>query len=271
VHVFPKKISDAIRRWFDRYAWNFKYEGNLEELVQAQFDHGISGLVFLTYAHRPGISEELNAFVSKLIEKFPNTVGLGAVHPGDDRPRDITKRALEEWGLCGIKLHCHVLKMPPDDPFLFPVYELLEEAGGILTIHAGREPAIDAYGTDVRLICGAERTHNVLKRFPELKMIVPHLGFDEPDLFYNMLEQYKNLYLDTTMMMGKFFNMQIDREKLIKYSERILYGSDYPHIPYEMEREVKAIVEMDLGEDATGKILFENAARLFPFHFNESI
>lgn len=263
VHVFPQKLSDAVRQWFDVHAWTFKYRGTPEELIQLQFENGAAGLVFLSYAHRPGIADQLNGFIAQLLERFPHTVGLAALHPGDENPREILKRAHEEFGLCGLKMHCHVQKVAPDDPVLFPVYEAILEFDGILNIHAGREPAIDAYGLDVRTITGAGRVENILNRYPGLKMIIPHLGIDESDRFYALLDQYPNLYLDTTMMMADFFPVSVDRERLIQYADRILYGSDFPHIPYDMEREVRGILDLDMGEDANRKILFENASKLF--------
>lgn len=263
VHVFPQKLSDAVRQWFDVHAWTFKYRGTPEELIQAQFENGAAGLVFLSYAHRPGIADQLNGFIAQLLERFPHTVGLAALHPEDENPRQILKRAHEEFGLCGLKMHCHVQKVAPDDPVLFPVYEAILEFDGILNIHAGREPAIDAYGLDVRTITGAGRVENILNRYPGLKMIIPHLGTDESDRFYALLDQYPNLYLDTTMMMADFFPVSVDRERLIQYADRILYGSDFPHIPYDMEREVRGILDLDMGEDANRKILFENASTLF--------
>ena len=265
VHVFPQKLSDAVRHWFEGHAWKFKYQGAPEELLQAQFENGVAGLVLLSYAHRPGIADQLNEFVASLIKRFPNTVGLATLHPEDKNPGDIIQRAHEELGLCGVKLHCHVQKIAPDDPILFPTYEALVQFDGVLTIHAGQEPAIDAYGLDVRAITGARRVEKVLERYPELKMIIPHLGFDESDRFYSLLDKYSALYLDTTMMLADFFHVTVDREKLIQYADRILYGSDYPHIPYSMEREVRAILEMDLGEETTRKIFYENATKLFPF------
>jgi predicted TIM-barrel fold metal-dependent hydrolase len=263
VHVFPQKLFDAVRQWFDVHAWTFKYQGTPEELIQLQFENGAAGLVFLSYAHRPGIADQLNGFIAQLLEQFPHTVGLAALHPEDENPRAILKRAHEEFGLCGLKMHCHVQKVAPDDPVLFPVYEAILEFDGILNIHAGREPAIDAYGLDVRTITGAGRVENILKRYPGLKMIIPHLGIDESDRFYDMLDQYPNLYLDTTMMMADFFPVSVDRERLIQYADRILYGSDFPHIPYGMEREVRGILDLDMGEDTNRKILFENASKLF--------
>jgi len=264
IHVFPQKLSDAVRHWFEGYAWKFKYQGSPEELLQAQFDNGVAGVVLLSYAHRPGIADQLNGYVASLIKYFPYTVGLATLHPEDNNPEDIIKRAHEELGLCGVKLHCHVQKVAPDDPVLFPIYEALIQFDGVLNIHAGREPAIDAYGLDVRAISGAGRVENILKRYPELKIIVPHLGFDESDRFYLLLDVYPTLYLDTTMMLADFFDAPVDREKLIQYADKILYGSDYPHIPYSMEREVRAILEMDLGEDLTRKIFYENATKVFP-------
>jgi predicted TIM-barrel fold metal-dependent hydrolase len=58
VHVFPQKLSDAVRHWFEGHAWKFKYQGAPEELLQAQFENGVAGLVLLSYAHRPGIADQ---------------------------------------------------------------------------------------------------------------------------------------------------------------------------------------------------------------------
>ncbi len=264
VHVFPGEISNAVRQWFETHAWKFHYEGTAEEVIRLQFENGAAGLVLMGYAHRPGVAQAINRTTGRLLEQFPHTAGLAAVHPDDENPAEIIQQAREEFGLCGVKMHCHVMRIAPDDQRLFPIYEALLEFDGIVNIHAGKEPSIDAYGMDVRSICGARHVENVLARYPDLKMVVPHLGFDEIDRFYALSERFPNLYLDTTMVIGGFFQVEISREKLIRYADRILYGTDYPHIPYDMETEVRALLDMDPGEDALRKILFENAAGLFP-------
>jgi predicted TIM-barrel fold metal-dependent hydrolase len=264
VHVFPQRLYEAIKDWFATHAWDFRLQGNAEEFIQAQFDKGAAGLVLLSYAHRSGISRGLNEFLADLIDRFPHTVGLAAVHPEDDNPKDILKHAFEECGLCGVKMHCHVKGIAPDDPAMFPIYETVSEYDGVLTVHAGREPAIDGYGLNVRAISGADRVEKILWRFPELKIVIPHLGMDETERFCEMMEEFPNLYLDTAMVLCQFFPVEIDRELLIKYADRILYGTDYPHIPYEMEREMKDLLAMELGEKVLRKILFENAQKIFP-------
>jgi hypothetical protein len=147
---------------------------------------------------------------------------------------------------------------------MFPIYEAVSAYDGIINLHAGREPAIDAYGLDVRAITGAGRVAKVLRQFPELKMVIPHLGMDETELFCEMMEEFPNLYLDTAMVLCRFFPVTVDPGLLVEHADRILYGTDYPHIPYEMERELKDLLAMELGEEVTRRILFENAQRLFP-------
>lgn len=264
VHLFPPGLDEAVRRWFDDHAWRFKYRGRGEDLISYLFQEGVSGAVLMSYSHRPGIAEGLNEFTASMVKRFPNTAGMAALHPQDPSPPGIVRRAVTELGLRGVKLHCHVLKIAPDDPVMFPVYEAVLEHDAILTIHAGREPAAEAYGTDVRAISGAKRMERVLRRYPDMKVIVPHMGIDETEAFFCLLDEFQNLYLDSTMILAGYFDMSLpDREKIINYADRILYGSDYPHIPYEMDREVKALLSLELGEETTRKILCDNAARLF--------
>ncbi|MEJ5376919.1 MAG: amidohydrolase family protein [bacterium] len=265
VHVFPDRLAQAVRKWFSCHAWEFYEHGSAEQLLSKLFKAGLHGAVLLAYAHKPGISQGLNEFVANLTEKFPRAVGLATVHPGDRDPRGILRRAFQELKLKGVKLHCHVQLVAPDDPVLDWVYQTALDWGFPVIIHAGNEPYTPAYGLDVRQITGAHRVERVLKRFPELKLIVPHLGFGESQLFYALLDKYPNLYLDTTMMLAGFFPVCVEREPLLRYCQRILYGSDYPHIPYEWDRELKALISLELGDAPNGMILWENARELFGF------
>lgn len=262
VHVFPDKLAQAVRNWFSRHAWEFYEQGSAQQLLQRLFHAGLHGAVLLSYAHRPGISEELNGFVASLAKRFPKAVGFATVHHQDKDVRGILRRAFQELNLQGVKLHCHVQLVAPDDPALDPVYETASDWGFPVTIHAGKEPYVPAYPMDVRTITGAERVKRVLKRFPELRLIVPHLGFGESGQFYRLLDAHPHLYLDTTMMLGGFFPVRVEKEPLVRYSERLLYGTDYPHIPYQMDRELRGLLALELGETPTRKILWENARDL---------
>ena len=263
MHAFPPKLSQAIRKWFDAGAYGFVKDNTAEGFIETQFDIGVAGLVLMPYAHRPGMADWLNEFIGGVIKRFPHTVGLAAIHPQDENPGEILKRAFDEHGLSGAKIHCHVKGVAPDDASMFPIYEAVIEHDRVINMHAGREPALEAYGYDVHTISGADRVENALRRYPELKLVIPHLGMDETARFYDLLDEYPNLYLDTAMTLTDFFSVDCDREEMIKHSGRILYGTDYPHIPYAIETELKALLALDLGETALKQILFENASKLF--------
>lgn len=269
MHVFPDRLFQAIRSWFDRHAWRIRYRLPAEDLITLQQQAGIRGLVLLTYAHKTGLAHDLNRFMADLVSRHPGTVGFGTVHPDDDRPDIILKQAFG-MGLAGCKLHCHVLGRAMDEAVWEPIYETCLAENRWLLIHAGTQPAIKAYGLDVTAISGVERVKLVLERHPELKLIIPHLGFDQTDEFFDLLDDYPNLYLDTTMVLAEYFPIRVDREKLIRYSHRIMYGSDFPNIPYGLTREVGCIVDLDLGERATADILGGTANRLFGFFQSRS-
>ena len=216
MHAFPPKLFRAIKSWFDTSAYGFIKDNTAEGFIQTQFDEGAAGLVLMPYAHRPGMADWLNEFTADIIKSFPHTAGLAAIHPQDEKPEEILKRAFDELGLCGIKIHCHVKGIAPDDASMFPIYEAVIEHDRVINMHAGREPALDAYGYDVHTVSGVDRVENALRRYPDLKLVIPHLGMDETARFYDLLDEYPNLYLDTTMTLGDFFAVDYNREKMIE-------------------------------------------------------
>jgi predicted TIM-barrel fold metal-dependent hydrolase len=77
------------------------------------------------------------------------------------------------------------------------------------------------------------------------------------------LAEYPNLYLDTTMVVGGYFPQQPDVGILRRHPDRILYGTDFPNLPYEWDRELKALRRLALPAADEKKILAANALRLF--------
>lgn len=96
--------------------------------------------------------------------------------------------------------------------------------------------------------------------------------------FFDLLDKYPNLYLDTTMTLGAFFQSlnspistnsascptttattttttadlkpmaQMLRTMLLRHSDRILYGTDWPNIPYDWCRELANLVSLVDGD-----------------------
>src|ERR1039458_5966687 len=107
-------------------------------------------------------------------------------------------------------------------------------------MHAGREPKSPAYKCNTDALCSAERVRTALRRFPSLRLVIPHLGADESATYMAMLDEFAGLYLDTTMMLADYFpNAPVDWGMLEKCATRILYGSDFPNIPYAWDCELR--------------------------------
>ena len=45
--------------------------------------------------------------------------------------------------------------------------------------------------------------------------------------------------------------------------ERVLYGTDFPNLPYAWDRELSRLVERRLGEEALAALLAGNARELY--------
>jgi predicted TIM-barrel fold metal-dependent hydrolase len=152
----------------------------------------------------------------------------------------------------------------PDADNLRPIYEICAEYQRPLVIHAGREPISSQYACDPHQLCSAQRMERVLKAHPDLKVCVPHLGADEFDAYARLLERYDNLWLDTTMAIADYLPMSWSWIELLRtHPDRILYGTDFPNVPYAWDRELRKLSESGLSPSALGQILSANALRLF--------
>ena len=120
-----------------------------------------------------------------------------------------------------------------------------------------------AYRCDPYEICSAEKLENVLQNFPKLRICVPHLGFDEIFAYKKLIEKYDNLWLDTTMILADYFPLK-DTIELKSYRvDRIMYGSDFPNIPYAWDRELKWLRNAGLPQENLEWILEKSATHFF--------
>ena len=104
---------------------------------------------------------------------------------------------------------------------------------------------------------------SVLREYPQLKVCVPHMGADEFDAYQRMLERYDNLWLDTTMMLADYLPMDYSPRLADMRTDRIMYGTDFPNLPYAWDREIKKLVAQDLPQSDLSKILGRNALEFY--------
>jgi uncharacterized protein len=263
VHVFPDKTFQAVRNWFDTHAWQIRYRDASENLIRFLLDRGVSHVVALQYAHKPGIAEVLNTYMTALCRRFPGRVtGMATVFPGEPGAVKIVENAFAQ-GLGGVKLHVHVQCFDMDSPGMDEICKVCVDHGKPMVVHAGREPKSDQYRCDPYVLCRADKVEAVLQRFPLLQFCVPHLGFDETLPYRSLMSRYDNLWLDTAMVLTDYFPVHTRPDIRDFPLDRIMYGSDFPNIPYAWDRELKWLNNAGLSPSDLDLVTWKNAARFF--------
>ena len=215
----------------------------------------------LQYAHKPGMSRTMNRWMADVVAEHSQVTGLATALPGEPAAEGILNAAFDA-GLEGVKVHCHVQAVPPDSDAMTPIYDACVARDKPLVMHAGREPASSAYPIHPHKICSADRVEAVLKGWPDLRLCIPHLGADELDAYLDLLERYDNLWLDTTMVVADYFPLD-DPHRLVRARpERIMYGTDFPNIPYAWDREVLRLAAHH-DEETLDAVLGETARRFY--------
>ena len=263
VHIFPRKIFTSIWKWFDVHAWHIRYQMNSTRILEFLLSHGIKHVIALQYAHKPEIARQLNSYMSEQCKAIEGSVtGMATVYPGEDGAASILQEAFAD-GLGGLKLYAHVQCYDMNSDYMNPLYECCQQNQKPIVMHAGREPKSAAYRCDPYQLCSAEKVEKVLKDFPGLKICVPHLGLGEIAAYRRLIERYNNLWLDTTMAIAGYFPFE-EEVSLCNYrSDRVMYGADFPNIPYEWGRELNILAAADIPDEFLERITSKTAADFF--------
>jgi predicted TIM-barrel fold metal-dependent hydrolase len=262
VHLFPNDLFAPIRQWFENFGWPIRYKLSSEEIIDFLVSHGLHHIIALHYAHKPGIASKLNAYMARISETHPQVTAMATVYPGEENAAAILEQAFRD-GLAGVKLHNHVQCFEINSTAMDEIYEMCSRHGKPLIMHVGREPKSPAYRCDPYELCRADMVERVLKDYPQLKVCVPHLGADEFDAYQRMLDRYDNIWLDTTMMLAEYLPMDYLPKLAEMRTDRIMYGTDFPNLPYAWDRELKKLVEQNLPQSDLSKILGRNAIEFY--------
>lgn len=259
-HLHPPRLFAAIRRWFaERSSWRLEHPTAPAEVAAALRAAGVERFVFCSYAHKPGMARELNAWLAQTSRDLGGYgVALATVHLADPAYCADLQAALDD-GCIGLKIHEDVQGLAVDDPHFDPVYAALAERDGFVLAHIGPVP----WDTDTR--GGPRRVAAVLARHPRLRFVVAHMGVPDTLDYFELATRSPNLFIDTTMAFASDDLRTTATGAQIEAAHGcIVYGSDYPNIPFDYLAERSAIGALGLSASAERAIFSENARRLSP-------
>ncbi len=259
VHFFPPPLKNAIDRWFATAGWNIYYRRQqANELLQGLREGGADQISVLVYAHKPGMAESLNAWLYDFGNLHQGLHLFGTVHPDDKNLDVLVQHFLDDWNFDGFKIHANVQQVSVDDPRLAPVMNGVVERKRGLVIHAGREPHVNAF-------VGWRPFARLMARYPELKVQVAHLGFDEMNEFVAMSRDYPYLYFDTAAIGSPRFAVPTQRlQKIFEtIPDRIIYGSDVPILEESAADHRNRLLHMITDPELRDNIFLKNAEQFW--------
>ena len=238
------------------------------EWLRAMDGNGVERAVFFPISER---LEDIRDFVAMAPDRFAGYAFLNAPAAADASER--LRRAVNDYGLAGLKLYPSLQLFNCCDERLFPLYAEAQSLGIPITFHFGitHAPVADYRYTnpiDLQL---------VLNLFPDLNIIIAHFGagfFREVCLlgYHN-----KNIHLDTSgtnnwldytperLPLEEIFRRAVE----IYSAERIIFGTDTvmrPGAGYRAaikEEQCGIVRGLGISPEEKELILRGNAERLF--------
>lgn len=271
-HHYPREFTEAYNR-FGRASINAAQAPGgrvtLEERVDMLAESGIELQVLCVGAQQPAFAKVENAAaVARLANDLYADVCKG--HGGrfaafGATPLPHVDAAIEEVGRCletlqmlGVNVGCSVAGRPLDDPEFAPFFAELDRRQAVLFLHpiGIGAPMTDAYGLDWMVAGCFEDTVTSLRlvmsgltsRYPNIKIIVPHLGGTLPFLMQRIddavgrqifaggrpvitkpSEAVRSLYFDTVNNYPAALRCSCEAFG----ADHIMLGTDFPFLAFE--------------------------------------
>ncbi|HYW52792.1 MAG TPA: amidohydrolase family protein [Dongiaceae bacterium] len=166
-------------------------------------------------------------------------------------------------GARGFKLHPPLQQFEPNDPRIYPFYELVQAARLPVIFHTGHSGIGTGMrgGGGVRLRYGNPMLiDDVAVDFPDLPIVMAHPSFPWQDEAISVCLHKPQVYIDLSGWSPKYFSPTLVRYADTQLREKVLFGSDYPMIT--PDRWLRDFAALPIRDEVRPLILKENAARL---------
>lgn len=215
------------------------------------------------------LARDANDQMAQVVRRYPTRLaGLAAVAPQDPvQAADEIRRAVTELGLSGVVINSHTHGEWLDAPKFYPILEAAQKYRAPIYLHPTFPPEsmskpLQDYGMYTALWgfaaeCGLHAVRMVLggvfDRFPELQVVLGHMGEGLPFFLFRLDDNYEktvsmsrvppgivklkrkpsdyikeNMYITTSAM---FWNELLEFCIKALGADRIMFAVDYPYSP----------------------------------------
>ncbi|RJP19766.1 MAG: amidohydrolase [Candidatus Abyssobacteria bacterium SURF_5] len=234
------------------------YEAALEKLPEEEREKNRSAII----TKMSDRVRRRNEWTCALAREHQQLVAFPSIDPL--MPADVMVEEIEtckKLGAKGIKLHPAEGHYYPRDERLWPAYKKIQELEMPVITHGG----LFMMARDVHYT-RPSNFEPVLESFPELKLVIAHLGHGFWDESIALAKKYRNVCFDTSAVLSGVEHLQIltDEEgvDLIRKLgiDRVMFGSDYPWFDPRMD--LKRFLRLPLTPPEKEKVLGENSRNI---------
>lgn len=166
-------------------------------------------------------------YVAEQVARHPDRlIGFLALDPTQPGWEDELKRGHQELGLRGIKLMPMYAGFRPDEPLLDPLWSYATDHGLPVLLHTGT-----TFVAQAPLECTLPRHLDpVATRFPEVRMILAHLGHPYEGECIAVIRKHPHVYSDISALHYRPWQLYNSLMLVQEYGvwNKVLFGSDYP-------------------------------------------
>lgn len=172
---------------------------------------------------------------------------------------DAVIRAIDSYGLDGIKIHPNNTGIALDDEYNNPIFALAQQRNIPIAIHS--------YPNKENDVSATERIVKVVERYPDLKLIVSHMGAFQWERLLSI-----GCYVDMSAILPDYartFGITKTNEILRAFGvDRLLFATDYPDNRVLQPDEIynfyfDLLNQMDFTEEEAKRIAYGNAKDLW--------
>ena len=216
----------------------------------------------------PGEVRAAHDYVGQLKKDYPDVVYSFWVSPAPGVNiikwiREL-ERCIKDLGSTGVYYNGFSTGIPANDKFMYPFYDLCQEAGVPARISVGHTAAGAGTpgGMGIHL-----RTENpiyiddVAADFPSLNVIATHCPWPYHNEMISIMLHKANVYNDLHGWLPRYFPPEIKREINGRLKNKFLFGSDFPFFTY--QRLYEDWEAQDYKPEVLENVYYRNAQRVF--------
>lgn len=289
MHLIQRKNFDVERN--ERMGLGVPTDTDIDQLVKWWKEAGISKAVCMgqdmerIWKNNFGEEHVLDSY-----KKYPDFfIPFASVEPIDEAGRfsqekyEHLKSRIDDHGFKGVLFTPPYGQYSSNDPSMYPFYELAQSRDIVVQYHHSAQggPAVLAHTKHASMLA----LNDVIIDFPNMKIVVEHLGYPSSEHLFVLMVSHKKMYCDLAMTFDRPYwlawNLVVAKEYGI--IDRVMFASDYVASGYdyfsenpvdELKRWINFIrVELNeicekagwplFTQEELDGFLYKNAARLY--------